>query len=153
PEGGVGKLFADERFGNALAREFALLSRGKFSIPVILESFNYGDAQEKMRVRIVPEHDETRDRYLATQTAASVDHLRVEVDLLEEGYRAVGHWFDKLVRTYERIGLESGAAPALPPREGEDLLAWSERDAGLPDAARDPYRFAIEQGLRVLYAT
>lgn len=151
PEGAIGRLFEDAQFGDTLAREFTLLSRTKFTIPVILESFNYGDAQEKMRVRIVPEYDETRDQYLSTQTASSVDALRVEVDLVDEGYRAVGHWFEKVIRTYERIAIESGASTdAVAGRE--DLMNWSERNASTPDAARDPYRWCVEQGLRILHA-
>ena len=35
----------------------SLLSQGKLDTATILESFNYGDPQEKLRVRMVPAGD------------------------------------------------------------------------------------------------
>lgn len=138
-----------------LLRETSLLSRTKFSIGAILESFNYGEATEKALVRLVPENDEERDRYLARQTLETVDQAQVKIDLLEEGYRAIFHWFDRLVETYERLGVEfdADARHAAQARPDMDLFAWGELDANRPGALRDKFQHAVEHGLIIYYAT
>jgi hypothetical protein len=46
----------------AMLTEFGLMSRTRFSISTVLESFNHGEPAEKMRVRMVPTGNEERDR-------------------------------------------------------------------------------------------
>ncbi len=134
-----------------LLAEFSLLSRGKFIQPVILESFNFGPADEKARVRTIPEDDEDRRRMLQKTTADNVDALRIEVDLMDEGYRSVGHWFDAVVAVYEEIERDFDAQAAE--KSPDDLFAWSEIDAQRPKALQDRFRYAAETGLVVYYAT
>ncbi len=140
----------------AMLKDFAMMSKGKFSIATILESFNYGEATEKARVRLVPEPDEERDRYIAVQTLETIDTARIEIDVLDEGYRAIFYWFEKMVRASERLGVtfdtttmleHSSTAPMM------DLFEWSEADAARPEALRDAYQHVVENGLRVYYAT
>ena len=135
----------------AWLRETTLLARNKFTIPTILECFNYGDPAEKMRVRMVPEENEDRDEYLARQTLETVDAARVAVDVAEEGYRAVTHWFDRLVAVYDRLDAEFDlrSRAAAPPAGEVDLFAWSERDARRPAACLDKTGYACGAGLSV----
>lgn len=58
-----------------------------------------------MRVRAVPDSNDERDHFLSRQTVSTVDSARIEIDLLEEGYRSIFHWFDKVVAVYERLEL------------------------------------------------
>jgi hypothetical protein len=138
-----------------LLREFALLSRSKFSIATILESFNFGEAAEKARVRMVPDTDETREMQLARQKVNTVDQVHIELDVQEEGYRAIFYWFDRLVSLYERLGVEFEASHRriqdLPP--DMDLFQWSELDAHRPGALKDKFSHAIEHGFVLYYAT
>lgn len=147
-------LLKDDALTCQLLREFTLLSKSKFTLSTVLESFNYGDAMEKARVRIVPEPDELRDVLVAGQSLQTVEDTRVYVDAVDEGYRAILHWFDELVQSYDRLGLhydstrtqeQSKAHPA-------DLFAWSELDAKEPSGIRDKFQRAIEKGL-VVYVT
>jgi hypothetical protein len=138
-----------------LLKEFALHSRSKFTIASLLESFNYGDAAEKARVRMVPKASEEREVYLARQTRATIDQARIEIDLSDEGYRAIFHWFDKLVALYERLDIESD----IPVERGAgrpediDLFAWSEMAAKRPQALGDRLQYAVEHGLVVYCST
>lgn len=129
--------------------EFMLLSEAKFTIPTLLESFNFGDAAEKARVRLVPGKDVDRERLLEEQTLDSVDRFQIEVDVVEEGYRAVGFWLEKLVSLYNRLRVElEGDATGKESEEG-DALAVVDR----PLATRDPHRFAAKRGLRIFFVT
>lgn len=149
------ELLQDDQFTARLLQEFTLLSKTKFTIPCVLESFNYGDAMEKARVRIVPEPNELRERQIASQSPRNAEEAHVSIDVVDEGYRAIVHWFDKLVEAYDRQGLHydaartnhsSGAHPA-------DLFAWSELDAKAPSGIRDKFQRAIEKGLAVYVLT
>jgi hypothetical protein len=86
-----------------LLRECGLLSRAKFDPATMLESFNFGEAAEKARVRMIPEINEDRLEYLSAQTPETIDDVRVEVDVDEEGYRAITHWLDRLLECYARV--------------------------------------------------
>ena len=134
-----------------LLAEFTLLSRGKFTQAVILESFNFGPADEKARVRMIPEDDEDRRRLLHKAAPETVDELRIEVDVAEEGYRAIPHWFDALVSTYEGLekSFDAQAAEASP----DDLFSWSEVNAQRPQALQDRFSYAAETGLCIYYVT
>ena len=137
-----------------LMTELALLSRGKFSVATVLESFNYGDAAEKARVRMIPEENEERQAYLAQQTCAGVDSAHIELDLEDEGYRAIFHWFDQLVDMYGRLSTEFDMA-TMENRDHTrdlDLFGWSELDAKRPQAFVDKIHHAVAQGL-VIYCT
>ena len=135
-------------------REAALLSQGKFTIPTILESFNHGDPIEKMRVRMVPEENEERDGYLAVQTLDTIDEARIEIDLAEEGYRAVFHWFDKVVALYDRLNLDFDhhARTAAPKTSDLDLFEWSEIDSHRPAACTDRIAHACAHGIGIYHA-
>jgi hypothetical protein len=130
----------------------SLLSQGKLDTATILESFNYGDPQEKLRVRMVPDANEDREHYLATQSLSSVDDARVVVDLKEEGYRAIFFWFDRVVSVYERLTsvYESQQQAAPVQDEGFDLFAWSVVDAERPDACADVLAHACTHGFGIL---
>lgn len=135
-------------------KEFALLSHTKLTIATILESFNYGEPAEKARVRMVPDVNKERETYLAKWTWLTVDEARLELDIQEEGYRAIFLWFDKLVDLYERLDIEFEAQSGhrvVP--EDLDLLAWAEMAAAKPAALSDKRRHAAERGLRIYYAS
>ncbi|MCX5757138.1 MAG: hypothetical protein NTU83_01260 [Candidatus Hydrogenedentes bacterium] len=137
-----------------LLKESALHSRTKFSIATILESFNYGEAAEKARVRMVPDANEDRERYLARQTLANIDEAHIEIDLADEGYRAILHWFDKLVSMYERLDVEfeQQAAQGVACMPEIDLFEWSEIAARRPQALTDRLQHAVERGMTVYYS-
>lgn len=138
-----------------LLREFSLLSRSKFSIATILESFNYGDAAEKARVRMVPDLNEDRETYFAKQTVDTIDTVHIEIDLADEGYRAIFHWFDKLVSLYERLEVEFDLRTLRSNRPSEemDLFAWSEIAEKRPNALADKFQHVIEHGLTVYHSS
>jgi len=147
-------VLAKDTIAVPLLKEFALLSRTKFTIATILESFNYGEPAEKARVRMVPEATKEREIYLAKCTLDTIDSARVEIDVDEEGYRAIFQWFDRLVALYERLEVQSEAQAAREPvPEDLDLLAWAERDAAKPKALADKHHHAAERGLTIYYAT
>ncbi|MBI5094377.1 MAG: hypothetical protein HZB26_18315 [Candidatus Hydrogenedentes bacterium] len=138
-----------------LLREFSLLSRCKFTIATILESFNYGEAAEKARVRMIPEENADRNAYLGMQTVATVDSVHIEVDISDEGYRAILQWFDKLAALYDRLDTDfsHSAQPRTQEHDELDLFAWSELNAARPHALGDRLHHAIEHGLTVYYTT
>ena len=138
-----------------LLRELTLLSAAKFSIGVVLESFNHGDAAEKARVRMVPDADEERETLLAKHTVETVDEARLHVDVTEEGYRAIFHWFDALTALYQRLEAEFDQRTFRERSRTDelDLFAWSQIDAHRPSALSDRYRHAVEQGLVLYYTT
>lgn len=149
----IDQVLADDRLAGSLLREFVLLSRSKFSIATVLESFNYGDPREKMRVRMVPDVNEEREQYLSKQTVATVDRARLYLDVVDEGYRAIFHWFDKIVAVYERleVDFDSETGRQAPHHEDMDLFTWSELDATRPGACSDKIGYTCEQGLRIYY--
>lgn len=157
-------LFADEASDETLEKdavavpllsELRLLSRAKFTIPTILESFNFGEAAEKARVRMIPEDDEEREVYLAKQTPATMGSAQIAIDLADEGYRAIFHWLDKLVELYARLERDHDAKhkrrTAL--TDDMDLFAWSELNARRPRALYDKLEHAVESGLVVYYTS
>ena len=155
PDPRVDLVLENDEVAVPMLREFTLLSKTKFTIASILESFNYGEAAEKARVRLVPEPEEERDLYLAKQTLETVDRARVEVDVLEEGYRAIFFWFDKMVVLYERLGIQFDTEtynPAAVPGD-LDLFTWSELDANRPSALSDKFQHVVESGLTVYYGS
>ncbi len=121
--------------------EFALISKSKFSIPVVLESFNYGEAAEKARVRLAPGGDGRREDLIASQTLERIDNFKLEIDIVEEGYRAIGYWLEKLIALYRRLGNKV------------EVAQLSEEDSGerMPRAIRDMHRHAVESGLCVFH--
>ncbi len=146
PSGKLLQLTADEPRIAGLFHEFGRMSRAKFAIPCVLESFNFGEAAEKARVRLVPEPDEEREKSLAGQSLDTLGEFKLEVDVLEEGYRAVGHWFGELVGVYRRLGV---SVKPVQTASGND--AFSD----LPPSAseRDAMTRAVEDCLCVWYAT
>jgi hypothetical protein len=155
PVTGLDEAIAQDELIAPLLVEFALLSRTKFALPTILESFNYGDASEKARIRLIPEDDEERLALLLKQTATTVDELEIEVDIEDEGYRAVTHWLDRLAQVYQRLAAEYESTEEVqaPADYDMDLLEWSERAALSPSAFTDPYHHALEQALTIHYAS
>lgn len=146
--------FKDESLISAMLREFFLLSRAKFSIATILESFNFGDPAEKMRVRMVPEVNDEREAYLAKQSVNTIDEAKVEIDLAEEGYRALFFWYDRMAALYERLAADFEAAETMPEPEPDgalDLLDWSAQNARRPSACTDHLAYALDNGLCVYY--
>ncbi|MFP4190631.1 MAG: hypothetical protein ACLFU6_01035 [Candidatus Hydrogenedentota bacterium] len=144
----------DDLVGPCLG-EFALLGRGKFNANTILESFNYGPADEKARVRMIPEENHQRRSLLNKATPATADQLQVEIDLLDEGYRAIPHWFDALVEVYQRLekGMRTQQRVSSSDEENMDLLKWSEHSAHRPRALQEPYQHAAERGLVIYCAS
>lgn len=146
----------DDAVAVPMLREFALLSRSKFDLPTILESFNHGDPTEKLRVRMVPEDNEERDHYLAQQSLSTIDEARIEIDLSEEGYRAIFHWFAKVTDLYERLEkdfMRKHFRNRAKQEEDMDLFAWSAEDAHRPNACADHVAHACERGFGIYYTT
>ena len=122
------------------------MAKSKFSQASILESFNFGEASEKARVRLVPEPSEERESWLGRLSVSHIGDSKMELDILEEGYRAIPHWFDRLLSAVTRIGREhdlssmvSEGAVAVPDfaESGElDLFSWSEESQGDDMGAR-----------------
>ncbi len=137
-----------------LLKEFSLHSRSKFSIATILESFNHGEAAEKARVRMVPDENEEREEYLAKQTVDTIDKVHLEIDLADEGYRAIFHWFDKLVELYEHRETDFDTrVENMVGHDELDLFAWSDIAAKRPKALADKYQYTVEHGLTLYYST
>lgn len=136
-----------------LLREFALLSHGKFTMATILESFNCGEPAEKMRVRMVPDSNEEREAFLRKQSLDSIDHARIDLDLVEEGYRAIFYWFDKVVGLYERLDIDFDSKTYTAPPDEIDLFAWSELNSGRPSACADKIAYACERGFGIFYGS
>lgn len=156
PDGDLEKALERDDIVAPMLKEFTLFSNAKFTIATILESFNFGDATEKARVRLVPEPDEDREAYLAKQTVQTVDDTHVTVDILEEGYRAIFYWYDRVADLYERLGAEFDSvsfAQHRPQEEDMDLFEWSEMDADRPGALGDRFRHVVEHGLVIYYSS
>lgn len=129
----------------------SLISQSKIDISTVLESFNFGDPQEKMRVRMVPDCNEDREHYMATQSMHSIDDARIMVDLQEEGYRAIFLWFDRVVSLYERFAQDFEEQHRGEPETtgGMDLFAWSAVDASRPEACGDVLAHACTHGFGI----
>jgi hypothetical protein len=138
-----------------MLQEFALIARGKFSLACVLESFNHGTPDEKLRVRMVPDANEEREHYISKQTMHTIDRARIEVDLLEEGYRSLFHWFDKMVALYGRLDMafEQQAVREQAVHDDTDLFGWTEHDAHRPQACGDAMAYACAHGFGVYYTT
>jgi hypothetical protein len=152
---GVDRILKDDQLISSLLEEFSLIARHKFSIATILESFNYGDPQEKMRVRMVPDDNEDREHFMMKQSLETVDKVCVDIDVEEEGYRSIFLWFDKLVTLYDRLDAVYKAKINDDGHEVSefDLFAWGEIDAHRPDACGDKVAHACEKGFRIYYNT
>ncbi len=149
------ELLENNELSAPLLKEFMLLAQTRFSIATILESFNYGDPTEKMRVRMVPDMNEERDTYLVRRCLENIDETRIEIDVHDEGYRAIFHWFDKLLAVYDRIALdfEAKAHQETPIQGNVDLFAWSELNAKRPAACVDKIGHACERGFGIHYTS
>lgn len=131
----------------------SLIAQAKIEVSTVLESFNCGDPQEKMRVRMVPDSNEDREHYMATQSIGSIDDARIMVDLQEEGYRAIFVWFDRVVSLYERFAEDYDAhhQEEVEESDGMDLFAWSAADAARPEACGDVLAHACRHGFGIFY--
>ena len=148
-------LLEDNELVAPMLKEFMLLAQSKFSIATILESFNYGDPTEKMRVRMVPDDNEERDAYLRRLQLDTVDEARIELEIHDEGYRAIFHWLDKLMAVYDRLDLEFEAEThhETPTQEDVDLFAWSALDSRRPAACSDKIGQVCEKGFGIFYTS
>jgi len=147
-------VLEQDAVAETLLRECGLLSRAKFDPATVLESFNFGDASEKARVRMIPEENEERLEYLSGQTADTIDDARVHVDLDEEGYRSITHWLDHLLECYARVSATAAAADISESTPGDmDLFDWSAMNDAQPQAVRDPWRYAFDHGLVIRFST
>ena len=136
----------------ALLQEIDLISSSKFTVETILESFNYGNATEKLRVRMVPDDNDERELYLEKQTIDTIDEAHITIDLHEEGYRAIFHWFDKIALLYEQLDIDfSQYTYGIHDNESLDLLTWSQCDATRPNACSDRFAHACEKGITLYY--
>lgn len=151
PEAGLERAIGADELTARMLVDTSLLSQAKIDVPTILESFNYGDPQEKLRVRMVPDSNEDREHYLATQSLNSIDDARIMVDLQEEGYRAIFFWFDRVVALYEKFAADFEAKHKDAPdfEEGMDLFSWSVVDASRPDACGDVLSYACKHGFGI----
>jgi hypothetical protein len=155
PRPPIEAILQQDQVTGPLLREFVLLSRAKFNVATILESFNYGEASEKARVRMIPEEDPERLTLIAKQTPATVDDLRIEVDISDEGYRAIFYWFDQLMDLYRRLAAEYDNArySARPAEKDLDLFGWSAIETDRPGALTDPFQHAIEHAFTIYCAS
>jgi hypothetical protein len=154
PDSAVDDVLQNDRIAVPLLREYALLSQGKFSLPTILESFNFGDASEKARVRTIPEEQPARNALLARQTSATAHNVRLELDINEEGYRTIFHWFDRLVDLYDRMEMDFTPQTRRDTGvlRGLDLLDFGRSAGGSSDAS-SKFCYAVEHGMVIFYAT
>jgi hypothetical protein len=139
-----------------LLGEFAMLSSMKFDTATILESFNHGTPADKLRVRTVPDFNEEREQYLSRQRVNTVDTMTIHLDVVEEGYRAIFYWFDRLIELYEKLDVDFTAdsffadentEDAVAEKPNVDLFAWSEIDHKRPVALADRFTHACEKGM------
>ncbi|HPP59066.1 MAG TPA: hypothetical protein PLT82_08040 [Candidatus Hydrogenedens sp.] len=146
----IDRVLSEDEIATELLYEYPLLSPKKFETSVMLESFNYGDALERMRIRMIPEPNPDREAYLHTQTKETIDQAQIEVDISEEGYRAILFWFDRLIKCYEM--LEEKEMAKLPPAENvDDLWTWGHRNNDIPMTFRNKIQQACLHGFRIYY--
>jgi len=145
----------EDQLARAWLREALLHGCHKFTTSTLLESFNFGDPAEKMRVRMVPEENPDRETYLYGHGLDNVDSARVVVDVAEEGYRAALFWFDRVVALYDQLTAEFDrkAARTAETEADADLFAWSAVNAGRPSACVDSLAHACNRGFGVLWST
>lgn len=138
-----------------LLQQYPLLSPQKFEIPIILESFNFGDPQERMRIRMIPEPNQERELYLNSLTKETIDDATIEIDIGDEGYRAILFWFDRLIKCYEDI--EQKEFPKTFSNDTtdieEDLWVWGLNYNSKPYALRDKIGYACSNAFKILYQT
>lgn len=151
PDTELEKAISVDALAARMLVDASLISQAKIDLPTVLESFNHGDPQEKLRVRMVPDSNEDREHYMATQSLNSIDDARIMVDVQEEGYRAIFCWFDRVVSLYEAFAADfdarnegAGEEPA-----GMDLFAWSAVDASRPNACADVLAHACNHGFGI----
>ncbi len=146
----IDRVLSQDEISTELIYEYSLLSPHKFDIAVLLESFNYGDSLERMRIRMIPEPNPDREAYLHIQTKETIDRAQIEVDISEEGYRSILFWFDRLIKCYEM--LEEKEKSTLPPLDTtEDLWTWSQRNNNIPATFRNKIQQACLHGFRIYY--
>jgi hypothetical protein len=132
-----------------MIQELALMAKTKFTVSTILESFNYGDASEKARVRLVPEPSEERELWLGRLGTSRMGVTKLEVDVLEEGYRSISYWLDRVLESLRRIAVEKDLstwaeeclvdAPVFGESGEMDLFSWgseSASDVNAPNVGR-----------------
>lgn len=146
----IDRVLSQDEISAELLYEYPLLSPGKFDIAVLLESFNYGDSFERMRVRMIPEPNPDREAYLHKQTKETIDQAQIEVDISEEGYRAILFWFDRLIKCYEMLE-EIETAKRTPPEDIDDLWTWGQRNNNIPMTFRNKIQQACLHGFRIYY--
>jgi len=122
PARSIDEALESDGISGRMLSELGLLGGSKFQWMTVLELFNYGDAREKARVRMIPELDEERSLHFARVKPESVDAFQVEIDLEDEGYRAIPFWFDKILELYTRKQQEFKGAQAPPPASDMDLF-------------------------------
>lgn len=154
PSPDLDRVLERDEIAVPMLQEFALIARGKFSIANVLENFNHGTPDEKLRVRMVPDGNEEREIMLAKQTVHSVDHARIDVDVMDEGYRAIFHWFEKMVVLYQRLDVAFAKnvqrEHAVP--DDTDLFGWSEQEAARPQSCGDALAYACSRGFGVYFS-
>ncbi|HOV31920.1 MAG TPA: hypothetical protein PLX23_00990 [Candidatus Hydrogenedens sp.] len=146
----IDRILSQDEIVSELLYEYPLLSPKKFDTAVLLESFNYGDALERMRVRMVPEPNPDRETYLHAQTKETIDQAQIRVDISEEGYRAIVFWFDRLIKCYEMLE-ESEMADLPSPESIDDLWSWGQWNNNIPMTFRNKIQQACHQGFRIYY--
>lgn len=134
PNSPVEALFEQDALTTPLLREFVLLSRAKFTIPTILESFNFGDASEKARVRRFPRR-ECRAAGLPRPT--DLRHNRRSPHRTRRRGRRVSRdlsLVESLLEVYDRLESEFDASSNTRPEGSKDLdlFGWSEIDSKRP---------------------
>jgi hypothetical protein len=149
----VERILLDAQVAVPLIRELALHGQAKFESSTILESFNYGDASEKARVRLVPEHSEERESLIRRLCDEVLEAGKLEVDVLDEGYRIIVHWVDRLLERYRDMGTDfsAHAGAALGLGDGNDLLQWSQVENGNGPKDDGVLQFAVKNGFRIWY--
>lgn len=161
------RALEDDEIAVPMLREFALLADNKFSFDTILESFNFGDPSEKLRIRMVPDANEDREEYIGEQNVNTIDAARLEVDITEEGYRALSYWFDRVVALYDRVeddyrrmfyaaekrqAAQAAANGADAADAGApDLFGWAVEEGDRPRACADKFLHACSQGFGAFY--
>lgn len=154
PEGDF--FFEDDGLAGGMLKELALMSRAKFDNSIIYESFNYGESTEKARIRMVVHENPERESFLHELTLATAGSSPLTVDLRDEGYRSILHWFDKLALAYDRLGRDfGGKRPEGGPKNHDelDLIAWSLQNSVRAGGFWDTFGQVCGKGLVVYYTS
>lgn len=99
----IDRLFEVGASGPDLCRNLLQQSRTKFTLPVVLESFNYGDPAEKCLVRMIPEFNDDIEFHLGGRIPDTMADTRISANLDELGYRGVLSLFDTLLKLYSEM--------------------------------------------------